>query len=152
MTDLKTINRRPINKPEIRALIPHSGLMCLLDRVMEWDDRSIVCLSNTHSHPTNPLRRDGQLSAVHAFEYGAQAVAVHGGLRARSVGTTAAPGYLAALRDGRLHIARLDHIHLSLQVCATRLFGDRANTVYEWLISAASVLVAEGRIIIVERA
>jgi hypothetical protein len=46
----------------------------------------------------------------------------------------------------------LDHIHLSLQVCATRLFGDRANTVYEWLILAASVLVAEGRIIIVERA
>ena len=105
MTDLKTINRRPINKPEIRALIPHSGLMCLLDRVMEWDDRSIVCLSNTHRHPANPLRRDGQLSAVHAFEYGAQAVAVHGGLRARSAGVTAPPGYLAALRDAHLQEA-----------------------------------------------
>jgi hypothetical protein len=46
----------------------------------------------------------------------------------------------------------LDHIHLSLRVCATRLFGDRANTVYEFLISAASVLIAEGRIIILERA
>jgi len=146
------VDEVPITKAEIRTLIPHSGLMCLLDDVTQWDERSIVCITNTHRDPANPLRRDGRLSALHAFEYAAQAAAVHGGLRARSVGTTAASGYLAALRDGRLHVARLDHIHLSLQVCATRLFGDRANTVYEWLISAASVLVAEGRIIIVERA
>ncbi len=141
-----------VNKAEIRTLIPHSGLMCLLDEVTQWDDRSIVCVTNSHRDPANPLRRKGRLSALHAFEYGAQAAAVHGGLRARSVGATAAPGYLAALRDGRLNIARLDHIHLSLRVCATRLFGDRANTVYEFVISAANVLVAEGRVIIVERA
>src|SRR5437667_377253 len=119
--------------------------------VTQWDDRSIVCITNTHRDPGNPLLREGRLSALHAFEYGAQAAAVHGGLRARSVGTTAAPGYLAALRDGRLHIARLDHIHLPLRICATRLFGDRANTVYECLVSAASILVAEGRTIIIER-
>jgi predicted hotdog family 3-hydroxylacyl-ACP dehydratase len=141
-----------INKAEIRTLIPHSGLMCLLDEVLEWDDRSIVCITNTHRDPVNPLRRSGRLSGLHAFEYGAQAAAVHGGLRARSVATTAAPGYLAALREGRLHVSRLDHIHLPLRICATRLFGDRANTVYEFFISAATVLVAEGRIIIVERA
>ena len=126
--------------------------MCLLDEVMQWDDRSIVCITNTHRDPANPLLRGGRLSAVHAFEYGAQASAVHGGLRARAVGTSAAPGYLAALRDGRLQVTRLDHIHLPLRIHATRLFGDRANTVYEFLISAASVLVAEGRVIIVERA
>jgi predicted hotdog family 3-hydroxylacyl-ACP dehydratase len=140
-----------IDKAEIRTLIPHSGLMCLLDEVIQWDDRCIVCITNTHRDPVNPLRRSGRLSALHAFEYGAQAAAVHGGLRARSVGTTAAPGYLAALRDGRLHVTRLDHIHLPLRICATRLFGDRANTVYECLVSAANVIVAEGRVTIVER-
>lgn len=145
-------NGTAIHKVEIRALIPHSGLMCLLDEVMQWDDRAIVCTTNTHRDPANPLLRVGRLSAVHAFEYGAQAAAVHGGLRARAVGTTAAPGYLAALRDGRLQVTRLDHIHLPLRIHATRLFGDRANTVYEFLISAANVLVAEGRVIIVERA
>jgi predicted hotdog family 3-hydroxylacyl-ACP dehydratase len=72
-------------------------------------------------------------------------------LRARLAGSTAAPGYLAALRDGRLHVARLDEIHLPLRICATRLFGDRANTVYECSISAATVVIAEGRVIIVER-
>ena len=145
-------NHIQIYKAEIRTVIPHSGLMCLLDEVTQWDDQSIVCVTNTHREPVNPLRRHGHLSALHAFEYGAQAAAVHGGLRARSVGTTAAPGYLAALRDGRLHVTRLDCIHLPLRVYATRLFGDRANTVYECLISAATVLVAEGRIIIMERA
>jgi predicted hotdog family 3-hydroxylacyl-ACP dehydratase len=144
-------NDLPINKAEIRILIPHSDLMCLLDEVTQWDDRSIVCITNTHRDPDNPLRRDGRLSAVHAFEYGAQAAAVHGGLRARSVGTTAAPGYLAAMREGRLHVTRLDHVHLPLSIRATRLFGDRANTVYEFFISAATVLIAEGRITIVER-
>jgi len=146
------VDHLPIHKAEIRTLIPHSDLMCLLDDVMQWDDRSIVCITNTHRDPANPLRRGGCLSALHAFEYGAQAAAVHGGLRARSVGMTAASGYLAALRDGRLQAARLDQIHLPLRICATRLFGDRANTVYEFVLSAAAVLVANGRVTIVERA
>jgi predicted hotdog family 3-hydroxylacyl-ACP dehydratase len=100
-----------IKKAEIRTLIPHSGLMCLLDEVTEWDQRSIVCITNTHRDPVNPLRREGCLAAVHAFEYGAQAAAVHGGLRARLAG----------------------------------------STVYECSISAATVVIAEGRVIIVER-
>jgi predicted hotdog family 3-hydroxylacyl-ACP dehydratase len=142
----------PINKAEIRTLIPHSDLMCLLDEVMEWDDRSIVCVTNTHRDTANPLRRQGHLSAVHAFEYGAQTAAIHGGLRARAVGAIAPPGYLAALRDGRLHVTYLDYIHLPLQVSATHLYGEGANTVYEFILSAAGVVVAEGRVTIVERA
>jgi predicted hotdog family 3-hydroxylacyl-ACP dehydratase len=140
-----------INKAEIRTLIPHSDLMCLLDEVTQWDERSIVCVTNTHRDSVNPLRRGGRLSAVHAFEYAAQAAAVHGGLRARSAGETAQHGYLAALRDGRLYANRLDVIHLPLRIFATRLFGDHANCVYECLVSAAQVFVAEVRIIIVER-
>jgi predicted hotdog family 3-hydroxylacyl-ACP dehydratase len=81
-----------------------------LDRVNEWDVRSIVCISNTHRDPANPLRRNGRLSAVHAFEYAAQAAAVHGGLRARSAGETASPRYLAALREARLHVMRREDV------------------------------------------
>src|SRR5437879_13428275 len=140
-----------INKAEIQALIPHSGLMCLLDSVTQWDDRSIMCMTDTHRDPANPLRRTGRLSALHAFEYGAQAAAVHGGLRARSVGATAPPGYLAALRNARLHVAHLDHITSPLQVRALRLFGDSVNCVYECRISAADRLLAKGRITIIQR-
>src|SRR3982750_4767650 len=144
-------NNLSINKGEIRTLIPHSGLMCLLDEVTQWDDRSITCVTNTHCDPANPLRREGHLSALHAFEYGAQAAAIHGGLRARSVGATASPGYLAALRDARLRVVRLDDITSPLQVCANRLFGDGANTVYECRVSADEILIAEGRVTIVQR-
>jgi predicted hotdog family 3-hydroxylacyl-ACP dehydratase len=140
-----------IYKAEIRTLIPHSGTMCLLDEVTQWDDRSISCVTNTHHDPANPLRRDGRLSALHAFEYGAQAAAVHGGLRARSIGATAAPGYLAALRDAHLHAARLDDITSPLQIYANRLFGDGANTIYECRVSADNVLLADARITIIQR-
>ena len=142
----------PINKAEIRTLIPHSGLMCLLDEITRWDDESITCVTNTHRDSANPLRRDGRLSVVHAFEYGAQAAAVHGGLRARSVGATAPPGYLAALRDARLHVVFLDDITSPLQVCANRLFGDGANTVYECRVLANNALLANGRVTIIQRA
>ncbi len=141
-----------INKAEIRTLIPHSDKMCLLDEVSHWDDRSITCVSNTHRDPANPLSRDGRLSALHAFEYGAQAAAVHGGLRARSMGAIAPPGYLAALRNAYLHVAFLDDIGAPLQICANRLFGDGANTIYECRVSADSVLLANGRITIISHA
>jgi len=121
------LNDTPVNKAEIRTLIPHSGSMCLLDSVAGWDDRSINCISNTHRDPANPLRRDGRLSAVHAFEYAAQAAAVHGGLRARSAGVTAPPGYLAALRDAHLYAMHLDDVASPLQIRAHRLFGEAAN-------------------------
>ena len=142
----------PVNKAEIRTLIPHSGLMCLLDEITQWDDESITCVTNTHRDSANPLRRDGRLSVVHAFEYGAQAAAVHGGLRARSVGATAPPGYLAALRDARLHVVFLDDIRSPLQVYANRLFGDGANTVYECRVLADNALLANGRVTIIQRA
>lgn len=141
----------PIEKSEIRNLIPHAGDMCLLDRVLEWDDRSIVCSSETHRDPANPLRRGEQLSALHAFEYGAQAAAIHGGLRARSAGATAPACYLAALRDAHVHVTRLDDLVSPLEVRAQRLFGDAGNTVYHCMISAEGTLLAEGRVTIMLR-
>jgi predicted LPLAT superfamily acyltransferase/predicted hotdog family 3-hydroxylacyl-ACP dehydratase len=140
-----------VDGEEIRTLIPHSGSMCLLERVIEWDDRSILCSSNTHHGTANPLRRDGQLSAVHALEYGAQAAAVHGGLRARAAGASAAPGYVVAFRDARLHVIQLDDIESPLEVRATRLFGDQASTVYECCISAGDRVLAEARVTIMPR-
>ncbi len=125
--------------------------MCLLDEVVRWDDESIVCASKTHRDRMNPLRRGERLSAVHAFEYGAQAAAVHGGLRARAAGKTAPPGFLAALRDARLLVASLDDLISPLEIHARRLFGDSANTVYECRLSAGDVLLAEGRLTIIQR-
>jgi predicted hotdog family 3-hydroxylacyl-ACP dehydratase len=141
----------PIEKSEIRTLIPHTGNMCLLDSVLEWDDESIVCTSETHRDPANPLRRGAQLSALHAFEYAAQAAAVHGGLAARSAGVPAPPHYLAALRTVHLRVVRLDDIDSPLEVHARRLFGDAGNAVYECRVSAGRVVLADGRLTVMLR-
>jgi predicted hotdog family 3-hydroxylacyl-ACP dehydratase len=125
--------------------------MCLLDEVTQWDDRSITCVTNTHRDLANPLRRRGRLSAVHAFEYGAQAAAVHGGLLARAAGATAPPGYLAALRDAHLHLAFLDQVAAPLRIRATHLFGNGANAVYECRISGGETAIANGRVTIIQR-
>ena len=140
-----------IDKPEIRTLIPHAGTMCLLDNVTDWDDKSIVCTTSTHRDKTNPLRRDGQLSSLNALEYGAQAAAIHGGLRARAAGTTAPASYLAALRDAHLYVDRLDDLASPLEIRAQRLFGDAGNTIYQCAISASGTPVAEGRVSIMLR-
>jgi len=140
-----------IDKPVIRTLIPHAGTMCLLDNVTDWDDKSIVCTTSTHRDKTNPLRRDGRLSSLNALEYGAQAAAIHGGLRARAAGTTAPACYLAALRDAHLYVDRFDDLASPLEIRAQRLFGDAGNTIYQCAISASDTPVAEGRVTIMQR-
>ena len=80
----------------IAALIPHQGGMCLWDEVVDWDAGTIRLRSRGHRDPAHPLRSHGRLRAVHLCEYGAQAMAVHGGLRASVGGTAAQPGLLVA--------------------------------------------------------
>ncbi|MGI9113894.1 MAG: hypothetical protein DLM52_03865 [Chthoniobacterales bacterium] len=148
---MKATTHPIVDQAEIRTLIPHAGSMCLLDHVLEWNEQSIVCVSQTHRDPANPLRRAGRLSAIHAFEYGAQAVAIHGGLRARASGALAPPGYLAALRDATLHTSQLNAFPSALQVQAEQLFADRANSVYQCSIFAGDTLLAHGRVTIILR-
>lgn len=125
--------------------------MCLLDQVLTWDDDHVVCLTQTHRDARNPLRSDGQLAAVHVFEYAAQATAIHGGLRARAAGGAAPPGYLAALRDAHLQVQRLDDIREPLEIRGKRLFGDDANTVYECTVLAGAKPIADARVTIMLR-
>lgn len=141
-----------IDKNQIQALIPHAGAMCLLEAVTAWDEQSIACVTETHRDPANPLRRQGRLPAVMAFEYGGQAAAIHGGLRARAAGQTAPPGYLAALRDARWLVADLDGIAEPLEVAAQLLLGDQAHCLYAIQVSAAGRLLAEARIAIAPQA
>lgn len=151
MTEAAARARILIDKDGVRALIPHAGRMCLLDGVLEWNDEYIACTSETHRDVSNPLRRDGRLSALHAFEYGAQAIAVHGGLRARAAGVAPPAGYLAGLRDARVHVAYLDDLESALTVHAARLFGDAGNCIYETRVSATGTPVAQARITIMLR-
>ena len=134
-----------IKRDAILKLIPHHGAMCLWDEVVAWDTDTIVLRTQTHRDTTNPLCSDGRLRAVHLCEYGAQAMAVHGGLRAQSSGGAARPGLLVALRGIALYVARIDDLHGALQ-CEARMLADgAASQQYQFRIIHAATLLAEGR-------
>ena len=129
----------------IAALIPHQGGMCLWQQVVDWDEHGIQLRSGSHRDVDNPLRSHGGLRAVHLCEYGAQAMAVHGGLRARESGAAAPPGVLVALRGVQLHAGRIDDLHGDLECEAQVLVEGGSSQQYGFRISHAGVLLAEGR-------
>jgi predicted hotdog family 3-hydroxylacyl-ACP dehydratase len=135
-----------VGRAELMSLIPHQGSMCLLDGVLEWDDTRIRCVTGSHRDQANPLRRAGTLSSVHALEYGAQAMAAHGGLLARRAGNRLAGGFLAAARDVRLNVARLDEVAQPLIVEAERMLADGGNLIYCFRLLAAERELASGRV------
>jgi predicted hotdog family 3-hydroxylacyl-ACP dehydratase len=134
-----------IGRAELMALIPHQQGMCLLDRVVAWDEACIHAASSTHRDPAHPLRRDGVLSAVHLCEYGAQAMAVHGGLLAARAGGRARPGMLVSLRAVELGCTALEDYPGELQVHAGVLHADAASWQYEFRVEHAGTVLARGR-------
>jgi predicted hotdog family 3-hydroxylacyl-ACP dehydratase len=135
----------PLEGDDLYTLLPHSGDMRLIEQVIDWSETKIDCLTETHLNPANPLRRNNQLSAVHAAEYGAQAMALHGGLLAQKSGEKQPGGYLVSLRGVKLHTQRLDALAAPLAIQATQLLADTGNMLYDFVLKSGSNLVAEGR-------
>ena len=134
-----------IGRDAILALVPHQGAMCLWDEVVAWDERSIRLRAWNHRDPAHPLRAGGQLRAVHLCEYGAQAMAVHGGLRARAMGGIAKPGLLVALRAIELHVARIDDLPGALECSAEMLADGDTGWQYAFRVFHDGATLAEGR-------
>ena len=88
--------------PDIATLVPHSGPMCLLARVLEHThDRTLCEVDPADSRLlANP---DGSVPVWVALEYMAQCIAVHGGLAALARGEAPRPGLLLGSR--RIHFA-----------------------------------------------
>lgn len=134
-----------IEREELCSLIPHTGDMCLLDGVQVWDEQHIVCSSHSHLDQNNPLRCAQGLSSLQGVEYGAQAMAVHGGLLARAQGQKIPPGYLAALRQVELNVDWLHDIEAPLIVEASRLLGQGGQFIYQIRVLAQERLLLQGR-------
>lgn len=134
-----------LRRDAIEALVPHKGAMCLWDEVVDWDAGTIRLRAHGHRDPSHPLRSTGLLRAVHLCEYGAQAMAVHGGLRASASGGAARPGMLVALRGVELHVARIDDLAGALECTAQVLAEGEGSQQYAFRIVHAGRLLAEGR-------
>jgi predicted hotdog family 3-hydroxylacyl-ACP dehydratase len=135
----------------IRGLVPHHGAMCLMDTVESWDASSIVCTTAQHRSPGNPLSRDGRLSVVHAIEFAAQAMAIHGALAIARRDAKPQMGLLLSVRDCRFHCDRLDQVADNLHVKAHRLAGSVIMLMYGFTVSTDSRCLAEGRLSVLLR-
>ena len=140
------ISGKKKNKQEIEAIIPHSGKMCLIEHVDWWDIDNISCSTNSHRDAQNPLCLNGELSAIHLLEYGAQAIAIHGGLLSK----TKIPGFLAAIRNAKLHIARIDTLDGEIIINAKAEMKTENGAVYTFLISAADKILVEARATVIK--
>jgi predicted exporter len=139
----------PGGTPSPAELIPHEGSMCLLERVVEWDDRHVVLETASHRSTTNPLRVNERLRAVNLCEYGAQAMAVHGGLRGTVSGVQPKPGMLVSLRSVQFGRDYVEDLPGDLRVEAECLQADAASLQYRFRITHGDETLAEGRAAVV---
>jgi len=133
-----------VSSREPATLVPHAGAMCLITRIVSADDRQIVCATSTHRSPDNPLRRAGQLAALHLAEYGAQAMAIHGGLADPDAARRG--GMLAGVRDLVLAVTRLDDIESEIEIHAQRLIANPGGQIYSFTARAADRELGRGRV------
>ena len=137
-----------LERTGVAARIPHSGPMCLLQRMLSWSADEIVCEAVNQAEPGHPLRLAGTLPAACALEYASQAMALHGALCAATAGPR--PGFLAGARALRLHVSRLDDAPGPLRVHAQRLAGDAAQAMYAFAVhDAHRRLLVDGRATVV---
>jgi predicted hotdog family 3-hydroxylacyl-ACP dehydratase len=130
----------------IAGLIPHAGRMCLLEQLLEWSPGHIVLETRTHSHPDNPLRTRGRLRALHLCEYGAQAMAVHGGLIAAAAGESRPAALLVAVREVELARAFLEDLPGELRIEAHPLLRQAASWQYRFRALHAGEQIGQGRL------
>lgn len=130
---------------DIESLVPHKGTMCLWQRVLDHDDRHVRVATAGHRASDHPLRSDGMLKAIHLCEYGAQAMAVHGGLLGRARGGPVRAGMLVALRGVQLHVACIDDLDGELVGEAELLMAGETSQQYGFRILHGDRVIAEGR-------
>ena len=141
-----------LDRSWIERHIPHHGRMCLLDEVIAWDAGHIRCSSGTHRRPDHPLSFQNRLGIACGIEYAAQSMAVHGALAAGALSRGAASpeiGFLAGLRDVRLHVAWLDDLETELIADAELIAGDHGSALYEFALTCASRRLLSGRATVV---
>jgi len=85
-----------MNTPDMRDLVPHSGTMVLLDRVLSVDGDGLC--AEVAIHAGSVFCEHGEVGAWVGIEYMAQAIAAHAGYCARLRGEPVKLGFLLGSR------------------------------------------------------
>lgn len=134
-----------LDRAGIATLVPHAGSMCLWDELLAAEPAEVHVRTQSHRAADNPLRAGERLAALHLIEYGAQAMAVHGGWLARHEGGAAQAGVLAAVRDLQLQVQRIDDLAAALECRAQRMVANAGGWMYGFRLYAGAQELASGR-------
>jgi predicted hotdog family 3-hydroxylacyl-ACP dehydratase len=127
-------------------LVPHSGPMLLLSRVLRHGGDETACAVEIAAQRLF-REPDGTVPAWIGLEYMAQCVAVHAAL-ARGDKSPPALGFLASVRGLRLHCERFEPEQLLEAVVRRSWGGDGGLSAFacRLLDAQSGALLAEGRI------
>jgi len=131
---------------DISGLLPHAGTARMIERVLRWDREHLVAATTRHVAADNPLRKHGRLAGVHLAEFGAQAMAIHGGLMNRADGIAPRPALLVSVRDFACTRDFIDDLPGELQVTARMLMAGAAGFQYSFEVQHAGATIASGRV------
>lgn len=134
------------DRAAILKLIPHQGVSCLLDSVVECDAERIVCQTASHLDADNPLRREGVLSPLALIEYGAQAMAVHASLLAQAAGGHTGARLLVSAQGVGFDCEDAALLAAPLMIHAQRKLADAGGALYGFEVFSAGRRCAWGRL------
>lgn len=131
---------------DVTQLLPHAGTARMIERVLCWDRESIVTATTRHRAADNPLRHQGHLAAVHLAEFGAQTMAIHGGLLNQADGKPWKPALLVSVRDLEVTRDHVDELPGEIEITARVLLATPANFQYAFEVRHAGNQIAGGRV------
>ena len=132
--------------PHVTELVPHSGAMSLLDKVVSGDAENLCAEVRIHAGSVFYDAQAGGVGSWVGIEYMAQAIAAHAGYLARQAGEPVKIGFLLGARryDAQVPLFGAGsvlqvHVHRALQ-------GDNGLGAFECRIDAAGVLLAQATV------
>lgn len=131
MTDLKNT--------DIASLMPHSGKMVLLDRLVEYDEISATAELVVRD---DGLLGDGKIVPAWAgIEYMAQTIAVYAGIMAKIAGDQIKLGFLLGTRRYKSNVAEFK-VGSTLKVRVEKIMQDERLGVFDCRIQGDGVEIS----------
>ena len=132
--------------PPIRELVPHSGAMVLLDRVLSADAENLCAEVAIHAGSVLYDAASAGVGSWVGIEYMAQAIAAHAGYRARLAGAPVKIGFLLGARRYEAQVPLFAagsvlqvHVQQALQ-------GENGLGAFECRIEMAGAVLAQATI------
>lgn len=123
----------------IDELVPHAGIMMLLDRVLEYENDRMIAETT--------VRNDGLFDDGHTvpawlgIEYMAQTVAALGGMKRRLASKPINLGFLLGTRRYECNVPAFA-VGTRFTVCVTRLVQDQGLGVFDCELKADGILAS----------